>query len=300
MTPEDKQENRRRVQWAITAAFHSATTQQGKSQIQSMSVHTFGYKESGYSDPASGLIVCGNWNKVTEWDEESRRFDDLDTAPERLGNVLEKLGVELEWSDEWTECEECCGLVRSEPDSYGWRPSYIVEDECSIVCQECADPETYLESIEENSGVINQLFDPDDNGYVLVEDYFENGFHQGQDASPQLIGELLTKAGFSRWLFNLDGKGQFDIRFSVWLHKEEADRDDGDGLILAKRALERGGTDGPSVSAAMERGLRETGRQADELQASDSSGILVTKVGMDGTETKEISREDFVNGKTLD
>lgn len=196
----------------------------------------------------------------------------------------------------WTDCARCCKLVQTEPDSYGWKPSYIFEDCEGCVCVECLieEAEDYLETLEGNPARCNAIeqIDPEDHGYVHLEQY-ERGMHRGQDADPRVIGDTLSKAGFSRFLFNLDSKGQFDCRISVWLHEDEAKADDGLGEIKALRALEEGPVDGPSISAAMERGLREAARQGDAIRAKGDDGILVSKVTMDGATTKVVTQEDF-------
>ena len=164
---------------------------------------------------------------------------------------------------------------------------------------ECVDQESHLFSLEGDCSKTNSIFDLDDSEYVLLEEY-ERGMHRGQDSDPQLIGNLLTIAGFERWIFNLDSVGQFDAQFSVWLHKEEAEREDGMGLIEAKRALERGKTDGPSVSEAMERGLKQASRQEAELRAQGATGLISSSITPDGATTREVSEEDFLAGKALD
>ncbi len=289
----------RRIEWAIDAARESATTNSARHRIDDVSVHSAGYAEPGYADPASGAIVCGNWNTISEWSAETRESTDIDTTPKRLAQVLEKLGAELEWSDEWSDCHECCKLVRNQPDSYSWKPAYNCDDG-ELLCFDCMDPEEYLVGLEGNCNGINQIFDPEEHDYVLVSNDFQRGMHRGQDSHPKLIGDLMSAAGFSRWIFHLESKGQFDIDFSLWLHREEAEQDDGDGIILAKRVIERGSTDGASVSEAMRRGLQEAGRQSDEMRKAGATGLLVSKFSEDGATTKEVSDKDFVEGKALD
>lgn len=289
----------RRIQWAIEAAQESTTNREALSRIEDIQWHSHGYAEPGYEDPKSGAILCANWNDISSYDSEAGKYETVDKTMSRLGRIFEQLGCEMEWSDEWSDCNDCCRLVRNSPDSYGWKPSYVCE-EGELLCLDCLDGAEYLEGIEGQSRQINQIFDPGDHDYVLVADEFEHGFHRGQDADPELIGKLMSKAGFSRWLFNLEGKGQFDIQFSLWLHKEEAERADGEGIILAKRVIEQGGTDGPSVADAMERGLKEASRQSDEIRKDGATGVIVSKVSMDGATTKEVSQEDFVAGKALD
>ena len=131
--------------------------------------------EPGYSQPESKLIVFANWNDVTHWDKSSNQSAVDDTIMPRLGEILEKrYGAELEWSDEWTSCCDCCKAVRIQPDSYSWTPSYV-DLEGEIVCCNCIDPETLLSELEGKStkALMIQSINPADHGYVLLETGFE-------------------------------------------------------------------------------------------------------------------------------
>jgi hypothetical protein len=165
------------------------------------------YAEPGYTNPESGILFA-NWNQC------SRRVQDL----------LETAGYSLEWEDEWTTCGECGRALQISPDSYSWLPSYVLVDECSIVCHDCADPESYLESIEDNPRkAVTPDIDPTEYGYVLLDDSFENGFYPGQNDDPAKISKELHAKGYKHLLFKIDGKGQFDISFSVYHKPEEED-----------------------------------------------------------------------------
>jgi len=96
------------------------------------------YCEPGYDDP-EGLILSADWNDRDSYDAATRTRVVTDNRPRRIGDLLERLGCELEWCDEWTACEECNGAIRTQPDSMSWTPSYVWEDECTIVCTECAE-----------------------------------------------------------------------------------------------------------------------------------------------------------------
>lgn len=295
---EDNSEVIGRIQWAIEAAKASVAPGAGweaKSRIENIGIHLNGYAEPGYEDPVA--ILVGNWNSVTRWSDGD--IEVVDNTMGRLVKIFEMLGCEIEWCDQWTGCDECSRLIRTGADGYEWRPYYHSEGD-QTTCSDCLDQEEYLEGIECDSNAINQMFDPEENGYVLVADDFENGWHRGQDASPALIGGLMDEAGISRWLFSLDGKGQFDIKFSLWIHKEVAEQCDGEGIILAKRVIEQGNTNGPSVAAAMARMLKESARQSDELAKSGPPGIIVSTISDSGVETKVVSVEDFVEGRALD
>lgn len=289
-------ENEKRINWAISAAAKSAVTIVGENRVNNVSVH-YGCVEPGY-DGSESIWVLGDWNDVYEWDGASRVSRSTDSVMSRLRSVLEKMGAETDWEDEWSACSECQKLFRTSPDSYGWQPSFVdIDDE--RICTECAKGEEIFEKLEGDSSRCNSnaAFDPENYGYVKLDE-FERGFHRGQDADPRLIGEILHKAGFRRYVFNIDSVGQFDTKFSVWLHEEEAEREDGMGLIEAKYALENGTVDGPSVSEGMERALREATAQADKLDRG--SGVIVSTITPDGAKTRVVSAEQFIEGKAFD
>jgi hypothetical protein len=224
-------------------------------QVEEVQLYS-GYAEPGYSDPESGLVATGNWNRITKYHPDKNEFETVDETMPRIAKLFEKLGVELEWSDEWTSCEDCGLLFRTSPDSYGWKKAGI-DEESGTLCCECLakDPAEYLESLEGDSNRCMTIdsIDLDEQGYVKVnEDSFEHGFHPGQDADPKKIGKALRDIGITRFIFTLDSTGQFDMDFSVWVHESEKDK-----LEAAQRALSvRSNTDGPSVSAALSNQLK--------------------------------------------
>jgi len=250
------------------------------------------YAEPGYTEPECGVIALGDWNNVTAYNRESGEWETVDNTVSRLADIFEKMGIELEWSESWRKCDMCLGIVRIHADSYCWMPSYHCDDE-EFVCVDCLleGAAEYLQGFEGKlKGNSISAICPENYDYLLIQDRFEHGFHTGQDASPERIAGLLDKAGCTRYLFNLDSKGQFDIRFSVWLHEEEKEL-----LEVAQEALRSGNTDGPSVSAAAKRALEEASRQASELKGD---GCRYSKIDVSaGTvKTRLVTEEEFVRG----
>jgi hypothetical protein len=175
------------------------------------------YAEPGYS--ADGPILTGNWNSV-EGDNG---------LVKRVGNILEKIGCELEWEDEWSTCGDCGGLVRTEPTSYHWTPSYAFVYECELLCLNCLkkDLVPYLEEMEGNSSkAITFDVDLSQYGYEQYnKERYESGWY-GQNDDPKAIAKMLRAKGITRFIFVIDGKGQFDINFSVWVHESELKEDE--------------------------------------------------------------------------
>jgi hypothetical protein len=116
------------------------------SYLQGIELHYNGYAEPGYTDPECGLIATGNWNEVTSWFNGERTV--VSNLPKRLGDLFERMGIEIEWSDEWASCSDCGKLVRTQPDSYCWKPSFTLGDG-ELLCRECTPDEESDEESDE-------------------------------------------------------------------------------------------------------------------------------------------------------
>ena len=231
----------------LEAAEKSHKTEEGYCLVQEVMLFN-GYAEPGYPD---GPVALGNWNDISHYDKETGKFIVDDDIMPRLAKILEKLGYIIDWNDEYVRCEDCGLPFRCSPDSYYWQMSGVVNG-CGAYCQECIDPEEHLESLEGQKNSCNTLdINPEDHGYLLICDDFKSGWHEGQDADPRLIAEILEKIGCERYLFNLDGQSQFYLDFSVWLHSDEAKK-----LGVAKHALQTNEVNGPSNSDALSNTLK--------------------------------------------
>jgi len=278
----------RRAEKQIEIAHRSAKTSQARSQIDSITICTE-YAEPGYS--SSGLIAFGNWNAVTSYTEN--KFGTVDDAPARLGTLLEKLGCELEWSDEWVCCDQCGRAVRTKPDSYRWQASYASTDD-GILCHECLeeDPTDYLQSLEGTSErCVTMDLDLEAHGYKLVADDFENGLYGNQADRPELVAEALRKQGVDRFLFKLDSTGQFDLSFSVWVHEDEYDRIDREEFDAASVA-------GVDPAYQLQKALAD----ASTKMAATEGQIKVAKadIGSGTARVRTVTPEEFVAGTALD
>jgi hypothetical protein len=251
------------------------------------------YAEPGYDDPDSGCIAFGNWNSITRWNRETKTSETIDETMPKLAKLLERMGVELEWIDEWAECCDCGRAVRTEPDSYSWIRSYVDTDD-GTCCEECTAKHAtyYLESIEGNDSAALTLesINPTEHDYVLLESGFENGCHSGQDSDPGTIGRSLREMGITRYFFKLDSVRQFDVSFSVYVHTSEFESIDSEKWATAAK-------NGSSVSQGLERALRA----ASEIMSRPAVGIQVISCDVTTGEAraKMISPQDFIDGKAF-
>lgn len=167
-----------------------------------------GCSEPGYDDKP---VILANWNDI----------------PGDVFDYLEKHGYSCQWGDEWIECDHCCKAFRSSPNSYGWEMYGHVYDGYAL-CGDCIDWEELLTSYENKprKAVTCALFskheDEITSRYTLIKGEYENGFHPGQNDDPsKILAGLLEKNPQGKYIFVIDGQGQFDIEFSVYERKAE-------------------------------------------------------------------------------
>ena len=240
--------------------------------------HAGGYAEPGYGDAGDGdCVLLGDWNPK---------------GGDRLAALAEACGASIEWCDEWTDCGECLKAVRIQPDSYSWTMSYV-EWAGEITCHECMEDDDhkrdFLESeLEDDPNRADTLdWDLEGLGYVRMDADFQNGLYGGQSANPHKIASALRERGIERFVFQIDSVGQFDARFSCWLHEDE------DMPSLAEAE-----TDGSDPAAAMKAALQDASAKMSGLSGD---GVKVATCNPDGTATvRMVSNEDFIAGKALD
>lgn len=216
-------------------------------------------------------ILSGDWNNVSR----------------DVQNLLERAGYTLDWCDAVCSCGGCGKAIQTQPSHYGWKPEYVVGDG-DILCESCVedDPEDMLADLRGNADKALTLdnIDLSEHGYARVERTFENGWHGGQDDSPRAIAKWLREHGIEDFVFEIDSVGQFDMRFSVWVREEDAEKAEdaqGKAAVDPARALDAALRSIPAVG-------------------STGGGIQYTKVsvGDDGATvtTRTVSPEQFIAG----
>ena len=196
-------------------------------RLEEIQLHFSGYSEPGYDVGKSGIVATSNWNNVDKYvpacdgSTWGSRVD-VSNLPSRICEIFEKMGIEVEWSDEWITCADCGKLVRTQGDSYCWQASFV--EVCGEVqCHECvkSDPEEHLTRLEGDYRKANTIsdIDPSDYGYVKVEEC-EAGWHNSHD-NPKDVARKVEREGVERYLFNIDSVEQFRTMFSLWVHEDE-------------------------------------------------------------------------------
>lgn len=176
-----------------------------------------GCAEPGYTD---GPIALGNWNERERYSKNEHVFITTDDTMPRLAKLFEKLGYEIEREDEWAMCDNCGKAIRTQLDSYSWKPYYRLLEHARFICGNCVkeSPTDYLSAISGNPNKCECFgLDLSEYGYTLYSERHENGLHPGQNADPKAIAKHLWAEGITDFIFVLDSQGQFDCEFSIWV-----------------------------------------------------------------------------------
>lgn len=210
-----------RARRILNAGIKAAKCRSGRRRIRAMAIHTHGYAEPGYHD--ADVIVTGNFDPIGRWEEVPVRWAEKDDAPKRVADLLGRIGVEVEWCDEWAACDWCHKLVRTEPDSHHWKPSFW-RHPLGLYCHECvkSDPDAYLRSIEGRETIADTLgVDLPKLGYVCVLDDRIYGLHQDGMVRPKQIADALRSKGITRFVFRLDEVAPTSCTYSVFVHETQ-------------------------------------------------------------------------------
>jgi hypothetical protein len=180
------------------------------------------YADPGYSREGNGPIALGNWNDKTHYDPETQERTVIDDTPSRLAAVLERAGWTIDWDDEYLVCE-CGKAFRVQADSYSWTMYGFIGDG-DYACGDCVqeDPEAFIQSYLNEDRMADTIgLDLESIGFVQVPEdtFYESGFHPGQNDNPSELGPRLTPDGYDR-IWQINGTGQFDVRFSLWIRPE--------------------------------------------------------------------------------
>lgn len=181
----------------------------------------YGIAEPGYSPDA--VWALGNWNPKRWWRDGDPPLTLDESRPVRLADALEKQGVVCHWLDEWTVCYGCMRIVRTEPDSYSWQPSYYWFEDGDLMCQECAKqamddllddhinkPEKALTFVTANELI--------EEGFEKYNGTYRSGWYPPDQthANPKELYDTHSSA-WEEIVFRLGYVRQFDLGFEMWL-----------------------------------------------------------------------------------
>jgi hypothetical protein len=145
----------------------------------------------------------------------------------RLWAQLEAQGVETAFYDEWMVDSYGDKAYRTQPDSYGWQPSVIVDDTGEWLTPD-SDIEEWIAWATQSPNRclfrshVNQLVDAGFEPWPDEDTWYESGWHPGQTDDPATITEQI-RAGYPDHdiVFAVTDTGQFDIRFRAFIRPEQ-------------------------------------------------------------------------------
>lgn len=163
------------------------------------------YCEPGYSLPEGKRgVVFGDWNKP------------------RLANIMDRMGYEVEWLDEWTACGHCYRAFRTQPDSYSWKMhGAFLEDSCEMICGDCLaeNPEWITDEYmnDPRKAITTDGIDLAAEGWTRVDGQWENGWYGREDRPEDVVKDSVPAD--HDYIFMVDSVGQFSLSFSLWIRE---------------------------------------------------------------------------------
>ena len=99
----------------------------------------------GYAENVSNIpdtVAIGNWNTVDRYNHtlKIREPTPNGNIVERLGKAFERIGINLDWSDSASLCDDCGKAVETEPNHWGWKPFWNKAriEKGEFLCLNCA------------------------------------------------------------------------------------------------------------------------------------------------------------------
>jgi hypothetical protein len=301
------------------------------------------YAEPGYTDPTDseetglhGLIVFADWNdtcsycsrlpheptehvftgNITEALKAALAYaevtaDEETLLAEELGNdkVENWFNIEPEWCDEWTTCDDCGRALRTSPDCYSWKRSYLFIEGEGDICVECLeqDPDAYFDLVK-NRDVDGGLIDPEQHGWIHVpksqySDTWENGLHEHMAADPggqiDVANDLGLDVVFKIYPSQFYVAWDLFVRGSEYRPEEVTDEMRASVIEAVRTAISDSSdcTQSPSPATLMQAYLRDATTKTAGLDKAD--GVIHTSPDPnDPTKAvvRQLTPEEFIDG----
>lgn len=181
-------------------------------EVDTNACHYTLFEHDGYC--TDKVVFVADWNiKELEWVES------IISSYESFYQVC------TAFDDEIIICQNCGKACYAIPGYYGDPLSFIWACEDCLLCRDCFIEEDNLDYFVDNASIaLPEWAKPmlTDNNFSLLQCDYESGFHNGQDDDPK---EILIKAqnAFPKkeFIFIIDGSGQFDINFSIYMRENK-------------------------------------------------------------------------------
>lgn len=169
------------------------------------------------------FLIVDDWEDVQAIQQALK--PDFEPKDKYDTSVLDEIfdnGYQWGFRDEYTVCD-CCGkVIRTEPDSYSWLPDFFVNDEeGTICCGDCVreNPKEYLATLYNNADKANTILSADEleaQGFEKIDGDFESGWYDKHDSPDEILDKALEEHPSGVFIFNISGQGQFATQFELW------------------------------------------------------------------------------------
>jgi|GEM_PF-3657030 len=138
-------------------------------------------------------------------------------------SVLDSLNnIKWGFADEWSICEECDSVIRTEPNSYSFVPDYWLSETHGLLCGNCVRNNHALEYVQtlinepRQANTILSSENLEELGFTLIDKDFESGWYDRHDSPEEILNTALEKHPEGAFLFSISGVSQFATQFELW------------------------------------------------------------------------------------
>jgi hypothetical protein len=169
---------------------------------------------------AGNTTVLSEFVIVEGWSDHDAIEKATELTMEQVAEILTGDSDNWGFSDEYTTCSECGGLIKTSPDSYSWTPDFAIVNECELLCGDCirTSPDSYLQDLINNATRANTVLNDEqleEAGFKQITEEYEAGWYGRFDDPKQVLQHLEDK--YDEVIFSISAQGQFATNFVCWV-----------------------------------------------------------------------------------
>ena len=159
-------------------------------------------------------------NPATQRQSEGILLGDWNNHSKGLIDALEE-HFELEWSDEWLQCE-CGKIFRTSPDCYSWTIYGAIYDG-DYECGDCikANPSHYVEWLLNNPSCGDTIgLDYVALGFEQYNGWYESGWYGREDKPHEILKKVQAEYPTKEFIFGDLSPEQFRLSFKLYMREK--------------------------------------------------------------------------------
>jgi len=171
--------------------------------------------ESRYGEyEGNPFLIMEGWSIIEKVQAATRKdFDDI---------VKELFGAEWGFSDEYSVCDGCYKVIRTQPSHWGDFGRYHLSAECEILCPDCVkeNSEEYIDEIVNDSTKANTILsveELEEMGWIMTGEECWSEFNNPSDVMK------LKEDSARDYLFHIESVGQFNLVYRAFQKTKESD-----------------------------------------------------------------------------